>query len=60
MFDASGRLVRRLDEHMTAGLHEIHWNGRDERARAVQSGMLFYEVTADGTRRSGRMVRLGR
>jgi len=59
VFDASGRLVRKLDEHRTAGLHEIHWDGKDERGRAVPSGMLFYEVTADGTRRSGRMVRLG-
>lgn len=60
VFDAGGRLVRRLDEHMTAGPHEIQWDGRDQNGHSVPSGILFYEVTADGTKRTGRMVRLGR
>lgn len=60
VFDASGRLVRRLDQPVSAGLHEVRWDGRDERGHAVPSGMLFYEVTAGGIRRSGRMVRLDR
>ena len=60
VFDAGGRLVRRLDRHLAAGPHEIAWDGHDDQGRPAPSGMLFYEVTADGTRRSGRMVRLGR
>ena len=60
VFDAGGRLIRKLDQHLTAGSHEIRWDGRDERGREVASGLLFYEITADGARRSGRMVRLGR
>jgi hypothetical protein len=59
VFDAGGRLVRRIDDHLNAGPHEIRWDGRDEEGRAVPSGMLFYEVTANGTRLTGRMVRLG-
>lgn len=56
--DASGRLVRKLDQQGTAGTHEIHWDGKDAQGRAVPPGILFYEVTADGTRKTGRMVRL--
>ena len=60
VFDASGRLVRRLDRLMPAGQHEIAWDGRDERGHLVPSGLLFYEVTAAGARQTGRMVRVGR
>lgn len=57
--DASGRLVRRIDEHRIAGTHEIHWDGKDEQGRAVPAGILFYEVTAGADRKTGRLVRLG-
>ena len=60
VFDAAGRMVKRLEEAMTAGTHEVRWDGRDENGRTVPSGMLFYEVSADGTRQSGRVMRLGR
>jgi flagellar hook assembly protein FlgD len=53
-------MVKRLEEPMTAGMHEVRWDGRDESGRTVPSGMLFYEVSADGTRQSGRLMRLGR
>lgn len=59
VFDASGRLVRRLDARSGAGPQELQWDGRDEQGRSVPSGMLFYEVTANGARQSGRMLRLG-
>ena len=60
VFDAGGRMVRRLAERMPAGMNEVRWDGRDERGSTVPSGMLFYEVSADGMRQSGRLVRLGR
>jgi hypothetical protein len=60
VLDAGGRLVRTFDERRAAGVHEIHWDGRDERGRAVSPGILFYEVSAEGTRKTGRMVRLSR
>ena len=59
IYGAGGRLLRRLDDHLAAGAHEIHWDGKDDEGRAVPSGMLFYEVTANGARLTGRMVRLG-
>jgi len=60
VFDAGGRMVRRLAERMPAGMNEVRWDGRDERGSTVPSGMLFYEVSADGMRQTGRVVRLGR
>ncbi len=60
VFDVNGRMIRKLDQRVTAGPHELQWDGRDDQGRPVPSGILFYEVTADGARRSGRMVRLGR
>jgi hypothetical protein len=59
IYGAGGRLLRRLDDHLAAGAHEIRWDGKDDEGRAVPSGMLFYEVTANGARLTGRMVRLG-
>jgi len=60
IFDAGGRMLRRLAERMPAGMNEVRWDGRDERGGTVPSGMLFYEVSADGMRQTGRLVRLGR
>ncbi len=55
IFDASGRLVRTLvNEAMTAGAHEVLWNGQDGTGRAVASGVYFSRVQAgefDATRR---------
>jgi hypothetical protein len=42
IFDSGGRLVRRLDARtLPAGIHELVWDGRDENARAVGSGVYF-------------------
>jgi hypothetical protein len=57
VFDAAGRLVRRLDRRLTAGDHVIQWDGRDDAGRSVPSGVLFYEVTADGIRQTRKLIR---
>jgi len=42
VFDARGRLVRRLAAgDFAAGRHEVHWDGMDERGRAMPSGTYF-------------------
>jgi hypothetical protein len=49
IFDVTGRLVRRLvDGKMTAGVHEVTWDGSLDNASAAPSGMYFYRMTADG------------
>jgi FlgD Ig-like domain len=58
IFDARGRLVRRLDQRLPAGPHAIRWDGRDETGRQAPSGVLFYEVTVEGARQARKMIRM--
>lgn len=60
IYDASGRVVRRLDQRLPAGSHEVKWDGRDEAGREVPNGVLFYEIRAGGVRQSRKLVRIGR
>ncbi len=58
VFDAAGRRVRTLhDGVLTAGRHQIVWNGQDDRGRQAASGVYFARVrTADGQTDSRRMM----
>lgn len=45
VYDISGRLVRELEKReKAAGLHDIRWDGRDEKGRAVPSGVYLYRI----------------
>ncbi|MEZ5066033.1 MAG: S8 family serine peptidase [bacterium] len=45
VYDVTGRLVRTLvNGEMKAGVHRIHWDGRDERGSHVASGVYLYKV----------------
>ncbi|HEU4725663.1 MAG TPA: FlgD immunoglobulin-like domain containing protein, partial [Candidatus Eisenbacteria bacterium] len=58
LYDAAGRLVRRLASArpMPAGRGAIRIDGRDDRGRALASGIYFYRLrTTDGESR-GRVV----
>ncbi len=49
LYDVSGRLVRNLvNERMSAGRHEVRWNGRDDGGRSVASGTYFVRLLVDG------------
>jgi flagellar hook assembly protein FlgD len=53
----SGKLVRKLsDGVLPPGRHSALWNRRDDRGRQVPAGIYFYSLTAQGKRRSSRMV----
>ena len=42
LYDTSGHLVRRLlNEHLDAGEHARRWDGRDDRGRALASGVYL-------------------
>ena len=45
IFDSSGRRVRRLlDEELSAGRHEVLWDGSSEEGRRAASGVYFYRI----------------
>ena len=57
--DISGRLVAFLvDEQQHAGWHALHWNGKSEDGTTLPSGVYFYRLTAQGSRRCGKMILL--
>ncbi len=49
VYDVSGRRIVTLGRgEWSAGRHEVDWNGRDARGRAVPSGAYFFRLAADG------------
>jgi hypothetical protein len=58
VFDASGRLVRVLaaGQDLTAGHHELTWNGRDDAGRAVAGGVYFYRLDAGSYHETRKMT----
>jgi flagellar hook assembly protein FlgD len=58
IFDTAGRLVRQMEQTFAAGDREFVWDGADESGEPAPSGILFYEVTANGLRRTSRIVRM--
>ena len=50
IYDVSGRLVRTLHEgHLDAAHHTMAWAGRDDRGRAVASGVYYLRVEVGGS-----------
>ncbi len=57
VFNLRGELVRTLVAgRLAAGLHEIPWDGTDDRGRAAASGVYFHELRAAGQTLVGKMV----
>jgi hypothetical protein len=49
VYDVRGRRVRRLQHGaMTAGVHEVVWDGCDDGGRVLRSGVFLVRVTAAG------------
>ncbi|MCL4705097.1 PepSY domain-containing protein [bacterium] len=47
IFDLVGREVRRLaDQPMTAGYHEMNWDGKDQAGHIAPAGVYFYHLIA--------------
>ena len=59
VYDVGGRLVRMLvDREMSAGRHEIAWDGRADDNRSVASGVYFYKLEQPGKALERRMTLL--
>jgi flagellar hook assembly protein FlgD len=49
IFNLNGRRVSTLvQSDLSAGSHEVAWNGTDDQGRAVAGGMYLYQITARG------------
>ncbi len=58
IYDTAGRLVRQMNQSFAAGNREFVWDGADEAGSPAPTGILFYEVTAAGVKKTSRLVRL--
>jgi hypothetical protein len=59
IYDTSGRTVRSLfNGPLSSGRHEIRWDGKDDRGRAVSSGVYFYRMEAGDRSLMRRMIKL--
>jgi hypothetical protein len=59
VYDVDGRLVRTLiDEKRDSGIHEVAWDGKDDHAREVASGIYFYRLNAGSFSETKKMVLL--
>ncbi len=57
VFDIVGRVVTTLvDQKMSAGIHQVTWNGRDQDGRSVSSGVYFYHIQAEGFSATKKMA----
>ena len=58
IYDVRGGRVRRLvsDRTLSAGRHEIGWDGRDDLGREVRSGVYFCRLEGTASQRVGRFV----
>ena len=57
--DVCGRLIASLvDEQQHAGFHTLHWKGKSEDGTTLPSGVYFFRLTTQGSRRCGKMILL--
>ncbi len=57
IYNINGRRVRLLEDRpMSAGLHQVGWDARDDAGRPMPSGVYFYRLEESDNRMSGRLV----
>jgi flagellar hook assembly protein FlgD len=59
VYDVRGALVRTLaDRPYTAGMHEVVWDGRNDRGGDAGSGAYFVSLSAAGQRQNRKVILL--
>jgi flagellar hook assembly protein FlgD len=57
VYDALGREIAVLaDGFLSAGNHEVRWNGRDSHGNPVSSGVYLYRLEAGGNAETKKMM----
>ncbi len=59
IYNITGQKVTTLkEERLSAGLHQVNWNGTDLGGNEVASGIYFYQLNTNGTKLSRKMILL--
>ncbi|MBU1355757.1 MAG: T9SS type A sorting domain-containing protein [Candidatus Edwardsbacteria bacterium] len=57
VYSITGQLVRTLvNTNQAAGMHNITWNGRDNKGNKVSAGVYLYRLSAGSNAATGKMV----
>jgi Zn-dependent metalloprotease len=58
VYDSAGRLVRVLADHIAyeAGVHELRWDGRDDRGQRAAAGVYHVRMAGPGFAESHKVV----
>jgi flagellar hook assembly protein FlgD len=57
VYDVAGRLVRRVyDGSLSAGAHDLPWDGRNADGRAVAAGVYLIRLSTPDGNTTGRFV----
>ena len=56
IYDTGGRRIRcLLNEELSAGVHDVTWDGLDDQGRPVVAGVYFYKLHAGAFEQSSRV-----
>ena len=59
VYDLMGREVRTLvDREMPAGYHRVQWDGRDDYAQKLKSGVYLYRIQTGSFSQTRKVVLL--
>jgi hypothetical protein len=59
IYNVKGELIKTLvNRRMSAGRKEVSWDGRDDRSRAIASGVYFYRLIAGDIAQTRKMILL--
>ena len=59
IFNIMGQEVRRLvEDHQSAGIYSVHWNGRDNRGRPLATGVYLYRLQAGAQTETRKLLLL--
>ncbi len=59
IFDINGRIVKQLaNQSLESGLHQVSWDGRDNKDQQVSSGLYLYELRSENFVLSNKLILL--
>jgi len=57
VYNVKGQKVKTLvNEHKTAGEHQVEWNGTDDTGKTVSSGLYFYKINSGRSELTRKMI----